>query len=171
MAQHQSAGNAAEAPPAGVTVGRITHQDVPEMCALLKRVWDAPPVSGIPPELLKSWQPTPLEFTSGMEGVTYFAARREGRLIGAIGCEVDRGNCRLLHLAVDAEARRSGVATALLTAAVDWARHSNAAVVWGSALARFSAVPALLKRLDFAECGVLHRHEWGEDVRLFERTL
>jgi len=141
------------------------------MCALFKRVWDAPPVTGIPPELLKSWQPTPLEFTSGMEGVTYFAARRDGRLIGAVGCEFDRGNCRLLHLAVDAEARRSGVATALLTAAVEWARHSNVPVVWGVALARFTAVPALLKKLSFVECGVLHRHEWGEDVRLFERLL
>ncbi len=141
------------------------------MCALFKRVWDAPPVSGIPPELLKSWQPTPLEFTSGMEGVTYFAARRDGRLIGAIGCEVEHGNCRIVHLAVDADARRAGVATALLTAAVEWARHSNAAVVWGIALARFTAMPALLKRLSFVESGVLHRHEWGEDVRLFERIL
>jgi GNAT superfamily N-acetyltransferase len=171
VVQHESAGSAAPAPPTAVAVGRITHQDVPEMCALFKRVWDAPPVTGIPAELLKSWQPTPLEFTSGMEGVTYFAARRDGRLVGAIGCEVERGSCRLLHLAVDADARRAGVATALLTAAVEWARHSNAAVVWGSALARFTAVPPLLKKLAFAECGLLHRHEWGEDVRLFERTL
>jgi GNAT superfamily N-acetyltransferase len=171
VAQHESAGSAARATPAGIVVGRITHQDVPEMCALFKRVWDAPPVAGIPSELLKSWQPAPLEFTSGMEGVTYFAARREGRLVGAIGCEVDRGSCRILHLAVDADARRAGVATSLLTAAVEWARHSNAAVVWGSALARLTAVTALLKGLAFAECGVLHRHEWGEDVRLFEKIL
>jgi GNAT superfamily N-acetyltransferase len=171
VAQHESAGSTSRATAASVTVVRITHQDVPEMCALFKRVWDAPPISGIPPELLKSWQPTALEFTSGMEGVTYFAARREGRLIGAIGCEVERGSCRLLHLAVDADARRSGVATALLTTAVEWARHSNAAVLWGSALARFTAVPSLLKKLSFTECGVLHRHEWGEDVRLFERIL
>jgi GNAT superfamily N-acetyltransferase len=171
VAQHESTAGAAHAPASGVTVGRITHQDVPEMCALLKRVWDAPPVSGIPGELLKSWQPTPLEFTSGMEGVTYFAARRDGRLIGAIGCEVDRGSCRLLHLAVDADARRAGVATALLAAAVEWARHANASSVWASALARFTAVPGLLKKLQFAECGLLHRHEWGEDVRMFERVL
>jgi GNAT superfamily N-acetyltransferase len=171
VAHHQSAASAGRATPDAVTVVRITHQDVPEICALFKRVWDAPPVTGIPPELLKSWQPTALEFTSGMEGITYFAARRDGRLIGAIGCEVEHGNCRLLHLAVDADARRAGVATALLAAAVDWARHSNAAVVWGIALARFNAVPPLLKRLSFTECGVLHRHEWGEDVRLFERTL
>jgi GNAT superfamily N-acetyltransferase len=171
VAQHESAGSAAHVTPAGLVVVRITHQDVPEMCALFKRVWDAPPVTGIPAELLKSWQPTPLEFTSGMEGVTYFAARRDGRLVGAIGCEVDHGNCRLLHLAVDADSRRTGVATALLTAAVEWARHSNAAVVWGIALARFTAVPGLLKGLSFAECGLLHRHEWGEDVRLFERIL
>jgi GNAT superfamily N-acetyltransferase len=171
VAQHGSGREAEHATAPGVVVVRITHQDVPEICALFKRVWDAPPVPDIPGELLKSWQPTPLEFTSGMEGVTYFAARRDGRLIGAIGCEVDHGSCRLLHLAVDSDARRAGVASALLGAAVEWARHSNATVVWGSALARFSAIPGLLKRLEFTECGLLHRHEWGEDVRLFERLL
>ncbi len=161
------------AKPAGGALGveRITHQDVPEICALYRRVWESPPNAGVPPELLKSWQPTPLEFTSWMEGVTYFAARRDGRLLGVVGCEVARGNCHLLHLAVDPDARRQGVASALVAAGLEWARHANAAQVWADALARFSAAVALYKHLGFAECGVLHRHEWNEDVRLFERIL
>jgi GNAT superfamily N-acetyltransferase len=175
VAQHGSdrGGERAATPAekAPLAVERITHQDVPEICALYKRVWDAPPEPGIPTELLKSWQPTPLEFTSWMEGVTYFAARRDGRLVGVIGCEVVRGSCRLVHLAVDADARRAGVGTALLGAAIDWARHANANEVWVSALARFVALGALVKHLEFKECGVLHRHEWGEDVHLFERIL
>ncbi len=175
MAQHGSGRDGVRAsppeakPPA--TVERITHQDVPEICALYKRVWDAPPVTGLRPELLKSWQPTPLEFTSWMEGVTYFAARREGRLVGVIGCEIAQGNCRLVNLAVDPDARRAGVGAALVGAAIEWGRHANATEIWANALARFTAVAALFKHLEFAECGLLHRHEWGEDVRLFERVL
>ncbi len=154
-----------------ISVGRITHQDVPEICALYKRVWDSPTSAGVPSELVKSWQPTPLEFTSWMEGVTYFAARRDGKLLGVVGCEVSRGNCHLVHLAVDPEARRKGIATALVAAGVEWARHANAGEVWADALAQFPAAVALFKHLGFSECGVLHRHEWNEDVRLFERTL
>ncbi len=175
MAQHGSGRDGVRASPPEakppVTVERITHQDVPEICALYKRVWDAPPVTGLRPELLKSWQPTPLEFTSWMEGVTYFAARRDGRLLGVVGCESRRGACRLVHLAVDPDHRRAGAATALIGAALEWAKHGNSAVVWGEALDRFQAAAALLKHLGFAECGVLHRHEFNEDVRLFERML
>jgi GNAT superfamily N-acetyltransferase len=157
--------------PLPVIVERITHQDVPEICALYRRVWESPTDSGLPTALLKSWQPTPLEFTSWMEGVTYFAARRDGRLVGAIGCEVDHGNCHLVRLAVDPDARRKGIGTALLAAGVEWARHSNAAQVWTDGLSRFTAVSALLKKLGFTECGVLHKHNLNEDVRLFERIL
>ncbi len=157
------------APPV-VSVERITHQDVVAICALYKKVWEHE-ATGLPSELLKAWQPTPLEFTSWMEGVTYFAARREGKLIGVIGCEIQRGACRLVQLAVDPDVRRQGTATALVAASIEWARHANAPVVWGDALARFTAAAALLKHLGFAECGVLHKHEWNEDVRLFERLI
>jgi ribosomal-protein-alanine N-acetyltransferase len=153
-----------------VVVERITHQDVAAICALYKRVVETHPAD-LPVELLKGWQPTPLEFTSWMEGVTYFAARREGRLIGSVGCEIRRGACHLVHLAVDPEFRRQGVATALVGAALDWARRSNASVLWIDPLAKFTGAVALLRHLGFSEAGVLHKHEWAEDVRLFERLI
>ena len=153
-----------------IVVERLTHQDVNEITALYRRVWEA--FHGeLPPELVKAWQPTPLEFTSWMEGVTYFAARRDGKMIGAIGCEITDASCRLVHLAVDAESRRQGVATALTTAAVEWARHNNSQSVWADALARFTAAGQVFRRLGFTECGVLHKHYWAEDVRLFEKIL
>jgi [ribosomal protein S18]-alanine N-acetyltransferase len=157
-------------PPGPLVVERITHQDVPAVCALYKKVWDAEP-TGLPAELVKTWQPGPLEFTSRMAGVTYFAARRDGHVVGVIGCELRDGSCHLVHLAVDPETRRQGVASALLAAAVDWAKHSNAPEVWADALARFPAAMALLKRREFVESGVLHRHQWNQDVHLFERLL
>ena len=160
----------AEKPPGPLVVERITHQDVPAVCALYKKVWESDS-TGLPTQLVKSWQPTPLEFTSWMEGVTYFAGRRDGRLIGAVGCELREGSCRLVRLAVDPEVRRQGVASALLEAAVDWAKRSNAPEVWVDALARFAAAASLFRHLGFAECGRLHRHQWNEDVLFFERLL
>ncbi|HYA10802.1 MAG TPA: GNAT family N-acetyltransferase [Thermoplasmata archaeon] len=152
-----------------LSVERVTHQDIPAICTLYKRVWESE--AGLPAELVKAWQPTPLEFPSWMEGVTYFAARRGGHLVGVVGCEFRRGTCRLVQLAVEPDRRRQAVGTALVNAAVDWARRSNAAAVWADPLARFQAAGLLLRKLGFAESGLLHRHEWGEDVRFFERVL
>jgi GNAT superfamily N-acetyltransferase len=153
-----------------ISVERLTHQDIPEICALYKRVWETFRPE-LPPEMVKSWAPTPLEFTSWMEGVTYFAARRDGRMVGAVGCELNDGSCRVVHLVVDPEARRNGIGSALASAALEWARHNNSASVWVDALARFTAAAEMFKRLGFAEAGVLHRHRWNEDVRLFEKLL
>ena len=151
-------------------VERLTHLDVPAICGLYKKVGDAQ-APGLPAELIKAWSPTPLEFTSRMEGITYFAARRDGRMVGAIGCELHRGAVHLVHLGVDPDARRQGVATALVGAAIDWAKRSNAPMLWADALQRFTGAAALLKNLGFTEAGVLHKYEWAEDVRLFERVL
>jgi RimJ/RimL family protein N-acetyltransferase len=161
----------AEGPRASAfAVERVTHEDVPAICSLYKKVWEAD-AAGVPVELLKSWQPTALEFTSWMEGVTYFCARREGKVIGVVGLEPYHGSARLVHLGVDPEVRRQGVASALVGAALDWARRGNVRAVWTSGLKRFQGAAALLKQLGFAEGGLLHRHEWGEDVFLFERVL
>lgn len=153
-----------------LVIERLTHEDIPAICALYKRVWDAfrPELS---PELLKAWEPTPLEFSSWMEGVTYFAARREGKMIGAIGCEIADGTCRIVHLATDPEARRAGVASALVAAAIDWARKSGCHSLWADTLARFTAAAPMFMRLGFTSSGVLHRHFLGEDVSLFEMVL
>ena len=159
-----------EKTPSAVLVERITHQDVPAICALYKRVWEpAPP--GVPPDFVKTWMPTPLEFTSWMEGVTYFAARRDGRVVGVLGCEVRHASARMMDLVVDPETRRQGVATALVAAAVEWAKKANANSIWIDALSRFAPATALFAHLGFVEAGVLHKHEWGEDVTLFERVL
>lgn len=157
-------------PEKGLTVERLTHEEIPEICSLYRRVWETFKPE-LPPELLKSWQPTVLEFTSWMEGVTYFFARREGKMIGAIGCEITDGSCRLIHLAVDPEARRAGVASELTQAAIDWAKHNAVRSVWADALSRFGGAAELFRKMGFTECGTLHRHYWNEDVRLFEKLL
>ncbi|MGC2289924.1 MAG: GNAT family N-acetyltransferase [Thermoplasmata archaeon] len=153
--------------PAGVVIDRVSHEDIPEICALYKRVWDSPH-EGVPAEFLKSAVPTPLEFTSRMEGVTYFVAREGKRLLGIVGTAFAEGNCRLVDLAIDVDARRKGIATALVLTAVDWARKNRANAVWVDALDRFTEAKGLFHHLGFAPAGVLHRHRWNEDVRFFE---
>lgn len=167
---HGPAGGSKNGAKAPVTVERLTHQDVPEITALYKRVWETFRPE-LPPVMVKSWAPTPLEFTSWMEGVTYFAARRDGKMIGAVGCELNDGACRVVGLVVDPDARRQGVGSSLAAAAVEWAKRNNSHAVWVDALARFSAAAEMLKQQGFSEAGVLHRHRWNEDVRLFEKLL
>ncbi|MEM0128945.1 MAG: GNAT family N-acetyltransferase [Thermoplasmata archaeon] len=163
-------GEATPSPERPLTVERLTHLDVNEVCGLYKRVWDSQK-GELLPEMIKAWEPSPLEFTSWMEGVNYFAARKNGRLIGVIGLEIAHGSGRLVHLAVDPETRRQKVATGLVQATIDWARRSNCLSVWADVLARFSAAQALFKHLGFQEAGTLHRHQWSEDVLFFERLL
>jgi GNAT superfamily N-acetyltransferase len=163
-------GPSVEKTPETISVERATHQDIPAICSLYRKVWDpAPP--GVPVELVKSWQPAPLEFTSRMGGVTYFAARRDGHLVGVVGCEMNHGNCKMVHLAVDPDVRRRGVATALVGAVIDWARKENARSVWVDSLHSLAPATALFQRLGFVLAGVLHQHEWGEDVNFFERIV
>ncbi len=156
--------------PGALAVERISTQDIPAVCAIYKMVWEAEQ-TGLPVPLVKSWQPTPLEFTSWMEGVTYFAARKENRVVGVIGCSLEDGSCHLVHLVVDPEHRRQKVATSLLASAVDWARRSNAPEVWADVLVRFTSATALFQHLGFDRCGLLRKHQWNEDVQLFEQLL
>ncbi len=163
------AGAAVPTPP-GVLIDRVSHEDIPEICALYRRVWEAVRAE-VPPEFLKGAVPGALEFTSRMEGVTYFVARDGKRLLGAVGCAFSAGNCRLVDLAVDADVRRKGVGTALVLTAVDWARRNQAKEVWIDALARFQGAHALFRHAGFQEAGLLHRHYWNEDVKFFEKPL
>ena len=160
----------ATAEPVALVVERLSHENIPAVCALYKRVWDAFRPE-LPSEILKSWEPTPLEFSSRMEGVTYFAAREGGKFLGAIGCAMADGSCQFIQIVVDPEARRRGIGSLLVRAGEDWARHNNVRSVWVDALVRFNGAAEMLKQLGFTESGVLHRHFWGEDVRFFEKLL
>lgn len=155
---------------APLVIERLTHEDVADVVQLFRRVWD-PYLSGLPAEVQRAWQPTPLEFTSGMEGVTYFAAKRGGKVIGVVGCEMDAAACHVMNLCVDVEERRRGIGTALLAAALGWAQHANARSMFVDVLVRFQEAMGLMKASGYADCGTLHHHFWGEDVRMFEKIL
>ncbi len=157
----------AVAPPPTLTVVQATHNDIPDICALYKKIWDE--YKGkLPMQLERTWQPSPLEFTSLMEGVTFFTARRDKKLVGVLGCSEEEGAVRLVHLAVDPEIRHQGIATALLTSSFEWARRSGATSTWVEAMAQFHSAIALFRKAGFKEIGIMHKHLWKEDITLME---
>jgi ribosomal protein S18 acetylase RimI-like enzyme len=141
--------------------------DIPDICSLYKKVWDE--FKGkVPQELEKSWQPSPLEFTSLMEGMTYFAARRDKKLVGILGCSAIDGSVRIAHVAVEPESRHQGIAKALMEVGLEWAKRANATSIWIETLTRFQPAIALFRKSGFKETGVFHKHLWKEDVMLME---
>ena len=169
--QERNAGVSSPEPASVATqVAQATHSDIQDICALYKKVWEE--FKGkIPNEFEKTWQPSPLEFTSQMEGVTFFAARRDRKLIGILGVSMLDGSARIVHVAVEPEYRKQGVGRALLLSGIEWAKRSNAASLWTEPLTRFNHAIALFKKLGFHETGVFHKHLWKEDVQLLEMVL
>ena len=162
--------NGANHPVSVVVVTQATHSDIPDICNLYKRVWDE--YKGkLPEELIKTWEPAPLEFTSWMEGVTYFSARKEKRVVGVVGCSLAHGAVQMVHLVVDPEARRLGIASSLVGACLEWARRAGASSVWVEAQNRFEGAIHLFRKVGLTESGTLHRHFLGEDVHLYEQVL
>ncbi|MCL4324863.1 MAG: GNAT family N-acetyltransferase [Candidatus Thermoplasmatota archaeon] len=157
----------AQSPPLTIIVSQATHSDIPDICALYKKVWDEHK-GKIPAEFEKTWQPSPLEFTSQMEGVTFFAARKDKKLIGILGCAMADGSARLVHIAVEPEHRKLGVGGALVASGIEWAKKSNASSIWTEPLTRFTHAIQLFKKLGFQEAGIFHRHLWKEDVQILE---
>lgn len=148
-------------------VTQATHVDIPDICGLFKRVWDE--FKGkVPQEFEKIWQPSPLEFTSLMEGVTFFAAKKDKKLVGILGVSMIDGAAHIVHIAVDPDHRKNGVGHALLGAGLEWAKKSNASSVWVEPLTSFNLAIALFNKLGFTETGVFHKHLWKQDVQLME---
>lgn len=158
---------AVSAPQPPLTVSQATHNDIADICTLYKKVWDE--FRGkAPQELERTWQPSPLEFTSLMEGVTFFAARKDKKLVGILGCSMIDGSARVVHVAVDREFRRQGIGAALLNSGIDWAKRSSSSSIWVESLTRFQDGIKLLRKLGFKETGMFHKHLWKEDVMLME---
>jgi GNAT superfamily N-acetyltransferase len=82
----------------------------------------------------------------------------------------DPGDLRALQARLGPE-RRRGIASALTEQGIAWAKHAGCGSVWVDALDQFGDAAKLLKKLGFSESGVLHRHYFGVDVRLFEKLL
>jgi len=162
---------AAVPPPAPVlTVTQATHVDIPDICGLYKKVWDE--FRGkVPQELERTWAPNPLEFTSMMEGTTYFAARKDKKLVGVVSCSMVEGAMYISHIGVDPDFRRQGVGQALISQCLEWAKRGNAASGWIESLSHFQHALALFRKLGFKESGILHKHLWKEDVTILEKVL
>jgi RimJ/RimL family protein N-acetyltransferase len=82
---------------------------------------------------------------------TQFAAWLAGSAVGLIGAHQETPDTVYLYsLWLDPEVRGYGLARELITAALDWARRSNARVVYLRVAAENAAARAVYARLGFA---------------------
>ena len=93
-------------------------------------------------------------FTSLLEGAGVFAllAKTDGPA-GFVLCRTVAGEAEILTLAVAPSARRSGVARALMAAAIDLARQAGAEAMFLEVGAGNAAAVTLYARLGFIETG------------------
>jgi len=88
----------------------------------------------------------------------FFVAEDGGRVIGILGIEVAVYGVAEFGMMVDAEVRRRGVGTALLSAALEWAREHDAHKVALQVWPDNAAAIALYEKHGFQKEGTLRRH-------------
>ncbi|MCU1449765.1 MAG: GCN5-related N-acetyltransferase [Acidimicrobiales bacterium] len=98
-------------------------------------------------------------------------AEEEGRLAGLLGMEVQSYGVVDFGMMVDAEMRGRGVGSALLAAAMEWARtagaHKIALQVWPDN----DAALALYRKFGFVEEGRLVRHYRRRNGELWDAIV
>lgn len=125
--------------PEGVVLRSATGLDVDALCELDERCF---------PEL---WRYGPEELDRALLGERVVVAEDgEGRLLGYSEAELHRGSAVLGRLAVDARARRGGIATALVSDAADWCGSLGTTALTLCTQADNRASRALYERCGFA---------------------
>lgn len=100
-------------------------------------------------------------------------AERDGRVVGYVWAALEplswkelRGPAGYIHdIAVEEEARRTGVATMLMSAAVAWLRERNAPRVILGTAAKNAGAQALFHRLGFRDTMIEMTMELGGEQR------
>jgi RimJ/RimL family protein N-acetyltransferase len=106
-------------------------------------------------------------FTRSIErdDATMFVAEDEGRLVGSLGIEVRPYGVADLGMMVAADRRGTGVGSALLEAAIEWARSAGAHKVSLEVWPHNEAARGLYRKFGFEEEGLLrgqYRRRNGE---------
>jgi RimJ/RimL family protein N-acetyltransferase len=88
----------------------------------------------------------------------FFVAEDDGRIIGELGIDVAGYGVADFGMMVASDARGRGVGSALLSAAVDWARAAGAHKIALQAWPHNEAAIALYRKFGFEREGYLRRH-------------
>lgn len=151
-------------------VRTASFEDASKISQLYKMVWDEQK-GKFPDELLYARQPDENEMKKWLCKETYFVAEHNERIIGIVGCFMEFGNCKLVHMAVLKGYRRKGIGSALLAKVKEFARKNNANKIWLDTSSRLKESIEFYRKKGFRSVGELKRHFWGEDIVLFEKLL
>jgi RimJ/RimL family protein N-acetyltransferase len=102
---------------------------------------------------------------------TFFVAEEDGPIVGELGIEVAAYGVAELGMMVAADMRGKGVGSALLSAAVDWARSTGAHKVALQVWPHNEAALGLYDKFGFAREGVLRRHYRRRNGDLWDAVL
>jgi GNAT superfamily N-acetyltransferase len=145
-------------------------EDAYEISLLYKVVWDEQKGS-FPEELLHARQPDRTEMEKWLSRETYFVAEVNRKIVGVVGCFMEFGNCKLVHMAVLKEFRGKGIGGMLIEEVEKFARRNNANKIWLDTSTRLKESIEFYKRKGFRLVGKLKKHFYGEDILLFEKLL
>jgi RimJ/RimL family protein N-acetyltransferase len=111
------------------------------------------------------------ESSINRDDAEFFVAEDDGRIIGELGIEVAGYGVADFGMMVASDARGRGIGSALLSAAVDWARaagaHKVALQVWPDN----EGAIALYRRFGFEQEGYLRRHYRRRNGELWDAVL
>jgi RimJ/RimL family protein N-acetyltransferase len=140
-----------------LTVRQATSADVDEMLDVLEAVAaERRFIATEPPVDREARRAAFLRLLEG-DGC-FLVAEADGEVVGSLGVEVRRGRGEL-GMAVAAERRGRGVGTALLSAAIDWARESGLHKLALEVFPHNEAALALYRKFGFEQEGYLRSHE------------
>ena len=144
---------------APLDIRRLTYADLPQVIAIERRAFPTP------------WSLAMFVLELSKPSGICLAATREGKLVGYLVCSRYDTVWHLMNVAVDPDARRTGVATALLRALLERVDDPGARYTLEVRESNLAAI-ALYERFGFRTAGMRRRYyqDNGEDALIMWRT-
>jgi len=111
------------------------------------------------------------ETTIRRDDAQFFVAEDDGRMVGELSIEVAGYGVADLGMMVAADARGRGIGSALLSAAIEWARGAGAHKVALQVWPHNEAGIALYRKFGFEEEGRLRRHYRRRNGELWDAVI
>ena len=142
-----------------IEIRRLTYADLPQVIAIERRAFPTP------------WSLAMFVLELSKPSGICLAARREGRLTGYLVCSRYDTVWHIMNVAVDPDARRTGVATGLLGALLERVDDPGARYTLEVRESNLAAI-ALYERFGFRAAGMRRRYyqDNGEDALIMWRT-